>query len=837
MIISYNDILKRHIALTATADDVISENCRLYYNQYKNNPSKDKFIRLVSECGKSTECANKYSSFIFNSLEKYNGDDKVLDLVKENVGIRLVSVDKNTPYFLAEQVKLNKLCDRIYNNHNKITSKNKSIEEAFKNNADKLILTECICSTVDKFNLGTVGKVSVALDEMNLMSELNSIDTDHKTMTRDIVSYFMIRNNVNPDKILEAAENGINTLSSYVNFISNEVTPIDAFKLSANKDLATLNTCIDAMIVDASPAKFIFGFEKILNLFEQLMIASINDELIDGILNENIVGIFDIFCRNYIDNDKEIPNLKATIKSCISILNDKIDRFIHICNTSSMDNDLIRKRLCEYTTTLKILCTKFTELDDSIYPEYNASILCDTEKCNEDAKIIDSVDISSIREELSSVVETVSKSIDDKIKGKSPREKSLNKLVHLNHAIFRESGSIFDIVDINTNMVDTSVSVYEMEDDSNINAEIMEAANDIIKDINRFELNESDYKCYFVNMGCILEFRLISNTKVNLDAPEIRESYSYMSGLNQYLIGKMMNLVENDLQPLSPDRISTLLNECSDIISVDDSLELLHCAGISKAIIESANIENLSTKDSMTVSKYESPDYHIDESNAMIAWGFINEIINEADNKNNKNVKSNDKNNKDKDEIKSKGFNINFEKIQLFLQGLKSTAKNLSTKEQEICRQIDSTLNHFVDSVKNAVKADNREQVIKGSVIPSFSKCIKIGIVAAGAFGIAGAAGLTFAPAVPAIIIFGAFAGSKMLMREEQQALMDELEIELRIIDKQIEQTEGDNKPKKMRALLRTQKQLQREYQRLKLGNKIGKQLNSSKTGVPSNNR
>ena len=127
--------------------------------------------------------------------------------------------------------------------------------------------------------------------------------------------------------------------------------------------------------------------------------------------------------------------------------------------------------------------------------------------------------------------------------------------------------------------------------------------------------------------------------------------------------------------------------------------------------------------------------------------------------------------------------------------------------------------------------------LIKGSVIPSFSKCIKIGIVAAGAFGIAGAAGLTFAPAVPAIIIFGAFAGSKMLMREEQQALMDELEIELRIIDKQIEQTEGDNKPKKMRALLRTQKQLQREYQRLKLGNKIGKQLNSSKTGVPSNNR
>ena len=858
MIISYNDILRRHIALTAKADDLINENCKLYYDQYKSNPSKDRFVKLLTECGKSTECANKYSSFIFNSLEKYNGDDKILDLVKESIATRLTSSDKSIPYYLLEQVKFNKLCDRIYNNHIKITSKNKSIEEAFKNNADELILVESICSTVDKFNLSSVGKVSVALDEMSLLSETNAIFIDNKNITRDIVSYFMIRNNVTIDRILEAANNGDNTLSNYTDYISKDVTPIDAFKLAPNKDFSTLNICINAMILGASPAKYIFSLGKILKLFEQLIVATDNDELANGICNTYIDELYNIFCKNYIDTDNNIDNLKGTIQACLSIINTEMERFSHICNSSSINDEELRKRIYAYVSALKRISNNFNELNDSIYPDYNASILNDVEEGvtvstiyadprknpgywvlpqtakalgiyyddKEKVQKVDSTKVPNLKEKLISKAETISKSIEEKLKGKSKREKVLDKLVQLKHKIFKESGSIFDVVDINTNMMDCSVAVYEMIE-GNINSDIMESCDEIIKDINRFELNESGLRCYFVNMGCILEFRLATEIKVILDAPEIRESYSYISGLNQYIIGKMMTLTENDLQPLSVDRISIFLNECSkNDINIEDSLEILGYTGISKSIIESANIENLSTKEQLRLSDYEFT-IDINESSSMIAWGFINSIINEAKDK--EEISKEDK------EIKSKGFKINFEKTKLYLQALKGAAKNLSTKEQEICRQIDSTLTHFTNSVKDAVKADNREQVIKGSVIPSFSKCIKIGIVAAGSFGIASLAGISFAPAVPAIIIFGAFAGSKALMREEQQALMDELEIELKIIDKQIEQTEGENKPKKMRALLRTQKQLQREYQRLRLGNKIGKRLNSSKTGVPSN--
>jgi hypothetical protein len=86
---------------------------------------------------------------------------------------------------------------------------------------------------------------------------------------------------------------------------------------------------------------------------------------------------------------------------------------------------------------------------------------------------------------------------------------------------------------------------------------------------------------------------------------------------------------------------------------------------------------------------------------------------------------------------------------------------------------------------------------------------------------------------VPVIVIFGALAGSKMLMASEQRAMVDELEVELEVIEKEIANCESENKPKKLRALLTTKKELQRQYQRLKFGAKISKNFRTSSVGVP----
>ena len=78
---------------------------------------------------------------------------------------------------------------------------------------------------------------------------------------------------------------------------------------------------------------------------------------------------------------------------------------------------------------------------------------------------------------------------------------------------------------------------------------------------------------------------------------------------------------------------------------------------------------------------------------------------------------------------------------------------------------------------------------------------MKIAIAAAGAAGITAVfLGSSFAPIAPVIVIFGALAGSKMLMQEEKNALIDELEVELKVIEKEIQNCESENKPKKLRG-------------------------------------
>ena len=86
----------------------------------------------------------------------------------------------------------------------------------------------------------------------------------------------------------------------------------------------------------------------------------------------------------------------------------------------------------------------------------------------------------------------------------------------------------------------------------------------------------------------------------------------------------------------------------------------------------------------------------------------------------------------EKEEIKKNPFKgLSLKSIKLALLGLKRKFKSLSQKEKELAKNVDNSFKHLVDSFRNALISDSREAIIKGSVIPSFSKCLKIGIPAA----------------------------------------------------------------------------------------------------------
>lgn len=161
-----------------------------------------------------------------------------------------------------------------------------------------------------------------------------------------------------------------------------------------------------------------------------------------------------------------------------------------------------------------------------------------------------------------------------------------------------------------------------------------------------------------------------------------------------------------------------------------------------------------------------------------------------------------------KEDGQKKGKKFNPSTIKLILQSFKSKIKDLSTKEKSIWQTIDVYANGMANSMQKALTNDRREAIIKGSVIPSFSKCIKSAIAIGGA--------TLINPVLGIISAVGSFAVSKTLNYKEKRLIYDEIETELKVVEKEIQIAENDNDMKKYRCMLQYQRRLQREHDRIK---------------------
>ena len=144
---------------------------------------------------------------------------------------------------------------------------------------------------------------------------------------------------------------------------------------------------------------------------------------------------------------------------------------------------------------------------------------------------------------------------------------------------------------------------------------------------------------------------------------------------------------------------------------------------------------------------------------------------------------------------------------------LKSAFTKMSDKEKSISRSIDLSLNNLTKSAEKAMTNDNREAVIKGSILPNASKVIKLAIVHAGLWFIS--------PTLAVISFLGYLACSSKFKAKERQMVIDELEIEMKMCDKYIELAEQKNDMKALKQLLMTKRDLERQHQRIKYKMKI----------------
>lgn len=151
--------------------------------------------------------------------------------------------------------------------------------------------------------------------------------------------------------------------------------------------------------------------------------------------------------------------------------------------------------------------------------------------------------------------------------------------------------------------------------------------------------------------------------------------------------------------------------------------------------------------------------------------------------------------------------------LKLAANDLKRNAVKLSDKEKQVSNTIDMSVNSITKGIEKALMVENREAVIKGSIIPSASKCIKNALM----FG----AAWIVSPAIAVIGAIGAFAVSSKLRTKERQIILDDIELELKMCDRYIKQAEDKNDLKKVRELEKIQRNLHRQHQRIKYKMKV----------------
>lgn len=160
--------------------------------------------------------------------------------------------------------------------------------------------------------------------------------------------------------------------------------------------------------------------------------------------------------------------------------------------------------------------------------------------------------------------------------------------------------------------------------------------------------------------------------------------------------------------------------------------------------------------------------------------------------------------------------------LKLASEKLKKSLVKLSDKDREISNKVDVSLSQFRKSVENSLTNENREAVIKGTVLPSASKIIKLAITT-GAVWIIN-------PCVAVIGALGYLALSAKHKSKERQLIMDELDVELAMCDKYIEIAESKNDMKALKQLMTIKKTLTRQEQRIRYKMKVDFNQNVSKT-------
>jgi len=147
--------------------------------------------------------------------------------------------------------------------------------------------------------------------------------------------------------------------------------------------------------------------------------------------------------------------------------------------------------------------------------------------------------------------------------------------------------------------------------------------------------------------------------------------------------------------------------------------------------------------------------------------------------------------------------------IKLAMNNIKRDVTKLSDAEKRASKTIDMSLGSITKGINDSMKAEARDRVAAEKILPPASKCIKYAITTGAAWAIN--------PAMAVLGVIGKMFCDKKFENKYKQQALDDIEVELRICKRKIEEAEGNNASSdKLRELYKIERELERQRQRIK---------------------
>lgn len=809
-----------------------------YARDMMNVPVVTEFAKNVSESFTDT---NKYWENVLEFTEKLDSKEnkahpnlhRILEyeilpkLDKENLTAARKRLSESTDNYLDKDlcisiVEDNIVMDRILTNHRSL-SKRYNFDKIAKETVRSKQIAEGVnsmCDLIDTYDISLQAKFNIALENISYAMSSSGYN---KSVVEEVTDYFLSRTPVIPDFIYETMQNLIKDSRILTDSDKESVKYFTEAKgdIYRNNMVVLANRCLDK-----EAAKLIMSSLEIKN--EKQAAAYIKKAMIMAETSTDADFIYDSIVS--------IPLMgkvsKAFVRYQYKINKDKmkVDKKL-----SKLDNKRIEEILDDDDESLiaeSSLLTKYSE-DNTV-----------TEVATD---MPDMINTALLESEDFAESEDIKKVLND---FKADQKKSIGKFKYCMAKIYKKSPE--SIIDDTPNILGTIRAVFIIAPtlavpiigpvislvllfvDKILSMKINEKqCNDLIKklkdekekvskDIEKKPEKKSELEKYNKCIDkCIKKVEAYKSAKISdpdddfdmgLDDNSSDSSSSSSDDdfdldmdldfkLESALVAiESMNTIMNAYQSNISDRLCTALKENSDI-STGVCMDTIYAAAQCNRSINFSNIAEVarSIKKGRPIHESSSIEFTICDMGMKVHKDSLEDIIKEAYIV------------EQFEDILNEGFNVN--KLKLLMQAVKGKFKDLSTKEKAFWKNMDVLTSGFMKNVEKAMTSDRREGIIKGSLIPSFSKCVKTAI----AIG-----GISFInPILGIITAMGIIGTSKALNNRERQLIYDEIDTELKVVDKEIEMANNDGDMKKYRCLLQYQKRLEREKQRIKYGIKV----------------